>query len=385
MGYTFSQLTQMAGQINNLVCSEIHGAITDKGPDADVLSQQGISWGSSTDLEYYAEAINAIDKSSAKIPAGSKFAYSVWGAIPQEVASYVQQSSTNDCSNMFSNCVDLSSVGTSTTPFLLSGKGSIERIFQNCTNLRTVFLRGSQEWLNGSRAFQGCVNLNTVSFASIPANPVNLESMFEGCSSLTGLVDIKLTNEQGVDCDYMYKSSGLLVGIPSTFADESTNINSAEEMFQDCALPSVGDMFLEKCASCRGMFQITTSGKAQLLTVGSLSTKSCINMNYMFAGQVQLTSINSIDMSSCQTAIGIFQGCNNITTLIIKNLGGNGSMQELDLSQLTNWTNGVSETITSAANRLNLGNFTLKLSSTTKNSLTEEQINTLINKGYTII
>lgn len=385
MAYTFSDLISMAGQINAIVTSQIQGAITSKNPNAETLLQQGITWGTGTDLQYYPAAINAIDKNTAEIPSGTKFAYSVWTAIPNEVAKYTQSSTLTDCSNLFANCSRLLSVGTSTDPFLLGGKLSIERIFQGCTNLSTVYIKGAQEWLNGSRAFQGCSNLSTISFASQPLNPTNLESIFEGCTSLTSIVPIQLTNSQGVDCDAMYKNSGLIQDIPSTFAGKGNYIQSADEMFQDCAIPNVGNMNLDNCGSCRAMFQITsaTSGKAQLLTVGNLSTGACANMNQMFAGQVQLTSIQSIDMGSCITADNMFQNCNNITTLVIKNLGGTETMTKLDLSDLTNWTNGLEETVNSAIDRSSSG-FNLKLSSTTKNALSDAQKNTLTSKGYTL-
>lgn len=386
MAYTFSDLISMAGQINAIVTSQIQGAITSKNPNAETLLQQGITWGTGTDLQYYPAAINAIDKNTAEIPSGTKFAYSVWTAIPNEVAEYTQLSTLTDCSNLFTNCAFLTQVGTSIDPFLLGGKLSIERIFQGCTNLNSVYLKGPQEWLNGSRAFQGCSNLNTVSFASQPLNPTNLESMFEGCSSLTSIVPIQLTNVQGVDCDAMYKNSGLIQDIPSTFLGEGTHVFSADEMFQDCAIPSVGNMNLRECSSCRAMFQITsyTSGRAQLLTVGNLQTDACVNMNYMFAGQVQLTSVQSIDMGSCITADNMFQNCNNLNTLVIKNLGGSSTMTKLDLSDLTNWTIGLEETVNKAVDRSANG-FTLKLSSTTKSALSEDQKNTLTSKGYTLI
>ena len=386
MAYSFSDLITMAGQINAITTQQIHSSITAKNPDEEVLNSQGITWGVGTDLQYYPAAINAINKDTVEIPKGTKFAYSSWEVIPQEIADYIQDNSISDCSNAFANCTNLQYVGTSTDPFTLGGKLTIERIFQGCITLKEVYLRGPQEWLYGSRAFQGCTNLSTVSFASQPLNPSSVESMFEGCTSLTSLVPIQLTNEYGVDCDGMYKNSGLIQDIPSTFAVSGNHIISANEMFQDCAIPNVGDMVLNDCYSCRAMFQITsaTSGKAQLQTVGDLNTTLCAVMDLMFDGQVQLKSVKSIDMSSCTSATNIFKNCNNLHTLVITNMGKNTALSELDLSDLTNWTNGLEDTINSLADRSSNG-FILKLSSTTKSALSEDQKNTLTSKGYTLI
>lgn len=88
-------------------------------------------------------------------------------------------------------------------------------------------------------------------------------------------------------------------------------------------------------------------------------------------------------MLRCITADYMFQNCNNVTTLVIKNLGGTETMTKLDLSDLTNWTNGLEETVNSAMDRSSSG-FNLKLSSTTKNALSDAQKNTLTSKGYTL-
>ena len=58
-------------------------------------------------------------------------------------------------------------------------------------------------------------------------------------------------------------------------------------------------------------------------------------------------------------------------------------MTKLDLSDLTNWTNGLEETVNSAIDR-SISGFNLKLSSTTKNALSDAQKNTLTLKGYTL-
>ena len=103
----------------------------------------------------------------------------------------------------------------------------------------------------------------------------------------------------------------------------------------------------------------------------------------MFDGQVQLKSVVSIDMSNCTNASNIFRNCNNLHTLVITNIGKNAALSELDLSDLTSWTNGLENTINSLADRSS-NEFVLKLSSTTKSALSEDQKNTLTSKGYTL-
>ena len=59
-------------------------------------------------------------------------------------------------------------------------------------------------------------------------------------------------------------------------------------------------------------------------------------------------------------------------------------MNELDLSDLTAWDEGLNETVDEAADRTS-NPFTLKLSATTKSALSSDQFNTLESLGYTII
>lgn len=364
-------------QIISDIKTSLYTEITAKKPTLE-------SWGPRSPFKDYDNAVKSIDTASADIPKKSKFAYSTWDIIPDEILTYIKLSTTTDCSNMFSDCVNLVNVGTSQEPFEIPSKSSVSRLFAGCYNLQTVHIDNAAEWQNCSRAFQGCAKLNTISFVSRPSAVTSCEAMFEGCTSLTSPVSINMTQSAGVDCDAMYKNSGLIGEITSSFANQQTYIKSAEEMFQDCAINSVGDLYLANCVSCRGMFQITNSAKAQLQNVGALSTQNCTNMNYMFAGQSALTTIASLDMKRCQTATAIFQNCNSLKKLCISNLGGNADMTELDLSDLTAWDEGLNETVDEAADRTS-SPFTLKLSATTKSALSSDQFNTLESLGYTII
>lgn len=376
MAATFTSVLDQIAQIAEIK-SNLFGAIDSKGPTLE-------TWTTTSPFSLYPDAVNSIDAESADIPRGSKFAYSTWAAIPEEIVTYIQLSTTTDCSNMFSDCSNLVNVGTSTDMFNMPSKTDMSRCFANCYALKEVYIKGATNWQNCQRTFQGCKSLTTVSFDTVPAAVTSCEGMFEGCTALTSLVSMSFTSSVGVNCSAMYKSSGLIGDVSSSFAN-STNayIKYAEELFADCAISSIPDMELSSCVSCRAMCQIINSGKAQLLTVGKLNTTVCENMNYMFSGQTKLQSIDSINMQACTSAVGIFTGCNSITSLVILNLGGSESMSSLDLSDLTQWTTGLSDTIQNAADRTS-NPFTLKLSATTKAALTTEQTTTLTSLGYTI-
>ena len=195
---------------------------------------------------------------------------------------------------------------------------------------------------------------------------------------------MKLNNTIGVKCNSLYKNTGIINAVGDAFAGTDITITYADEMFQDCPIPSIGDIYIPMCKSCRAMFYISSiaSGKSKLQTVGHMTTQNCTNMNNMFANQTELTQVQSIDMLSCSTAEGMFTNCNKLNKLVIKNLGGTAIY--LDLSDLTAWETGLDETVAGAVNKVETG-FTLKLSPTVKNRLSQSQISSLEAKGFNIV
>jgi hypothetical protein len=51
-------------------------------------------------------------------------------------------------------------------------------------------------------------------------------------------------------------------------------------------------------------------------------------------------------MKKCTIADDMFKGCYSIKKLVIKNLGAEENLKTLDLSDLTDWEEGINETIT---------------------------------------
>jgi hypothetical protein len=70
--------------------------------------------------------------------------------------------------------------------------------------------------------------------------------------------------------------------------------------------------------------------------------------------------------------------------MVITNFGKNRHIMSIDLSSLTNWTEGVVQTFENAATR-NSGNMTVKLSQATRDMISESLLSTLTSKGYNII
>jgi hypothetical protein len=69
--------------------------------------------------------------------------------------------------------------------------------------------------------------------------------------------------------------------------------------------------------------------------------------------------------------------------MVITNFGKNRHITSIDLSDLTNWTEGVVQTFENAATRTS-GNMTVKLSQATKDMISESLLTTLTQKGYNI-
>lgn len=360
---------------------DIRTAISKKEPNSTVLASQGITWSSNSDLNTYDNAILAIDKATADIPSGTKFAHSEWTKIPSEIITYV--SKPGNANNLFQNCTQLTQAGSSDQYLELGGKSSINSIFQGCISLTNVYIKGNQVWTSGVSAFQGCYNLRGIDFISYPNNVKDFTSMFEGCSSLSETINIPFSSATEISCKAMYKNSGLSRELGDYLNNESM-IETTDEMFYNCSVAGISNINIPKCTSCISMFAISeqTLAKANLKTVGNIYSENCLNMSKMFYNQKWLETIESIDMKKCTIADDMFKGCYSIKKLVIKNLGAEENLKTLDLSDLTDWEEGINETITQAAGRSTP--FTLKLSSTVSGKLTTEQISTLSGKNFLI-
>ena len=174
--------------------------------------------------------------------------------------------------------------------------------------------------------------------------------MFSGCSSLTSIPSLYVTNVQ--DASYMFWGCTGLNEIPIL---DILEVHNAESMFEDCSnLTSILEL---------------------------KSNYNLENTAFMFAGCSKLTSIPEIYMGAVgltggREAWGMFAGCTSLT-----NCGGFMNLRvDMDLSScpLTH------ESAMNVINKVNNYHRTLTFSKVTYDTLSKADIKIATDKGWTI-
>ena len=124
------------------------------------------------------------------------------------------------------------------------------------------------------------------------------------------------------------------------------------------------------------------------LDLSSFDTSNVIDMNYMFGDCYSLTSLDlsSFDTSSVAYMSNMFDNCSALTSLTVTSSFFNSSaVTEFDFSGLTSWTEttSLSQFVNAISSKDGTGK-TVKLSDSTKTTLTTEQKNSITSKGWTI-
>lgn len=370
----------------NTYKNDVRTAIIDKMKEA-----QASTWfNERATFTNFAQAIKEIPltTSSAEFPSDSKFAYSTWNNIPEAVITWVE-SSSQQCSNMFSYCTSLTTVGTQEAPLALQNLNNVSAMFRGCSSLTDIYLKGTS-WTDTSSMFAGCTSLKNFNLDSSIDNVVNAESMFENCIELKSQAKVILS-KYTTNCRAMYKNSGLS-GVLNTrdnigFNTDDNSITNASETFMNCPLSDVQTLYLQHCLECDSMFKITDETKAQLLATEDIYTERCVDMEEMFSGQIKLKTISSIDISSCTKTTNMFHNCVGLNRLVLIGLG-NVEGQNFDLSD-TKWGIGSEEALQSVIDTIDATNgyspATLKVSSDTYNILQSNDLTSqFLEKNVTI-
>ena len=199
--------------------------------------------------------------------------------------------------------------------------------------------------------------ISTITHLGIDTRRVtSMESMFQGCSSLTSLDVSNFSTQNVTNMQSMFQGCSSLTSLDvSNFSTQ--NVTKIQSMFRGCS-------------------SLTS------LDVSNFSTQNVTNMYYMFQGCSSLTSINlgdKFDASKVSGVQNMFQFCNSLETITgnIKNLSISLSLSScpLDHDSALRIINGLA-TVTTAQ--------TLTLSSTTKSTLSATEKAVLINKGWTL-
>lgn len=291
-------------------------------------------------------------------------------------------------SDMFRNCTSLLWIPDVelSSP---SNDYPCSHMFSGCTALRTVGNLNTKGCNSAFYMFEGCTNLESI--ASLDTgNVTTMGNMFDGCKKLKSIPQLDTSNVEKMA--NIFRDCSALTSVPQLDYSSVTDMNYG---FSSCTgLTTIPDLNLESATSLNSLFYFCSN----IVTIGNLNTPKLASLNNMFYSCNNLKKIESIDVQSVNNTASL-AGYSNLPTLkyvVLKNLG-QSNLSSWDFSRLTNW--GVnSDTVPDAKQSLidtlitysydrasaGMKACTVKLSSTTKALLTDDEITQIATKGYTI-
>lgn len=162
--------------------------------------------------------------------------------------------------------------------------------------------------------------------------------------------------------------------------------DGADEWFEDTNIVYFPKLEMESIDSLSGAWQ----GCSNLVYVPELNTANCRAFDYAFAGCSALERIESIDFGAVDNGLGydIFEGCENLTYCLIKNIGANSDCTYLDLSGITGWEyeTAMKSLYDCSFNREEEGYYPcqIKLSENIISILSDSDIQAIREKGFII-
>lgn len=243
-------------------------------------------------------------------------------------------SSTVDCTGMFSTCEALTSINLS--DWNKSKVSSMANMFENCTGL-TGFNFSEftvDTCTDASYMFKGCTGITAIQMSGFKANALtDCHGMFEGCSSLAS-ADFSGFNAPALsNCSLFFQNCTALTSCDfgNVKLDSCTDIS---KMFSGCsalATVNMSRLITPNLTTCQGLFE-----NCYMLDIGSDSFsewdahnvtdlsnmfKNCYKMGYKTNGEVTFgSSSKRLDLSSCTTMENAFNGCTSMKTLILDNI-----------------------------------------------------------------
>ena len=184
-----------------------------------------------------------------------------------------------------------------------------------------------------------------------------------------------------------FKTNNRLKFVPMV---DTSNVTDMGYMFSNCtALTTIPQLDTSNVTDMNSMFNNCTA----LTAIPQLDTSNVTNMNNMFYNCRALTTIPQLDASNVTNMGSMFTNCAKLTFILIKNIG-KSTLVTFDFSDAKNWgTDGdenrqslIDSLITYSYDRATNGmaSATIKLSTTTKALLTEDEIAQITAKGFTI-
>ena len=276
--------------------------------------------------------------------------------------------------------LDLSDFDTSQVTSML-------KAFYQCSNLTSIDLTNvnTSNVTNMSAMFGECSNLTSLDVSNFDtSNVTSMASMFSYCTNLTSLDVSNFDTSNVTDMTLMFSDCPNLTSLDVSNFDTS-NVTSMIYMFSYCTNLTSLDVSNFDTSNVTNMtLMFSYCPNLTSLDVSNFDTSNVTSMIYMFYSDSELTDLYmNFDVRSIKDDIynydDIFFGCHKLTNVIGKFEGTEYNL-DLSFSPLTPdsamvFINGLA-TVTETR--------TLKLSATTYDSLTAEQIAIATAKGWTV-
>ena len=244
--------------------------------------------------------------------------------------------------------------------------GAINEVFTSASNGKKLIAQA----ITG----KGVETSETDTFSTMAQNISNIPS---GSGSEVSQGDLDFLNSVKNRRNLAYLFSGDTRSNITTMFDTS-NVTSTESMFENNKnLMNISQFDTSNVTDMANMFY----GCSNLTTVPQFNTSKVTNMSYMFRDCTRLTTIPLLDTTKVTNMNNIFTSCYNLTTLRFNPNAGN--MVNFNLSHCDKMT---SEDLTGMINSLPTvtRQIAISMGSTLSSRITEEAMNTLLTKGYTV-
>ncbi len=247
-------------------------------------------------------------------------------------------------------------------------------------NARISFIK----YTNGASLYNLIISIDLSSFDT--SNVTDMGSMFYGLSGLSSL-DLSLFNTSKVtNMNSMFSGCSNLRSLDVSLFNTS-KVTSMNSMFSSCTSIQSLDLSSFNTSNVTNMYGMFSNCPDLLsLDLSSFDTGNLTSMGSMFSGCLKLVSLDlsSFDTGKVTGMSSMLYNCSKLKTLTLgNNWASNTSMKTFDLSYCSALSHdSLVDIMNKLATRTNSPK--IKLSTASKNLLTDSEKAIATNKGWTI-
>lgn len=310
--------------LNNLQTS----IVTVKKVLADNIKAKGVSVSENDTLTTLSNAVKDIPQGgggSVAIPEGTKFAYSTFQTLPNEMVSYMN--TFDNYQRMYSDCDSMVTADMSSLTNISNAK-EMTYMFNNNNKLEDVIFPEGLKPYRLLDTFRECKALTNVNIEDLDLSEcITLRECFYNCSDLTTVTLPTTLSEDFTTIYGMFKNCSSLttVTLPTTFPSD-TYID-CESLFERCTnLSTVNNLDkLKKVKNIKNAFRYCTSGLTEVVwndidysgdTIENVFD-DCKSLNTIEINNGTYTLISPFNVGFFKSGI---KNCSALTTCSISNI-----------------------------------------------------------------